>query len=299
MKIKGKGKKWRREKEGGRKQEALGACIHLPVLTVMGRAPRGTHGAGGLKGHPEEGAPLCAGRYLVPLVGLGQLPVVGLRGQLPEAPVGEPGPRGAHLHAEAGGHAGAALPVHQREALPAPGAEGRPDLWGRAGEWPGDTGGPRGPVGTGTHCVAGVGGAGTVLDDAHAEAGQAACRVFGAQVEVVGAAGGTAGPLHVGLQGQGRVTLWFCPPPPMWGHGTAWGQGSPCTGTARWHRTARQCCPAGRTGTGHRWPLALGVSHGGGAVVRWGPQQRTRRCPLPRTLTLAWLSPQRVPHVAR
>lgn len=49
-----------------------------------------------------------------------------------------------------------------------------------------------------------------MLDDAHAEAGQAACRVFGAQVEVVGAAGGTAGTLHVGLQGTGRVTLWFC-----------------------------------------------------------------------------------------
>lgn len=78
--------------------------------------------------------------YLVAQVGLGQLPVVGLGGQLPKAPVGELRPLGAHLHAEAGGHAGAALPVHQRKALPAPSSKRSSHLWDRVAECLGDTG---------------------------------------------------------------------------------------------------------------------------------------------------------------
>lgn len=73
-----------------------------------------------------------------------------------------------------------------------------------------DTAGGRGA----THRAAGEGGAGAVLDDAHAEAGQAAGRLAGAQVEMVGTAGGTAGTLHVGLGGD--ITLSALPR--AWGH---------------------------------------------------------------------------------
>lgn len=96
-----------------------------------------------------------------------------------------------------------------------------------------------------------------MLHDAHAEARQAARRVFGTQVEVVGAAGGTVWAFHVGLQdGAGDAVV----PILVWGQGVAWGRGSPCTGTARWHRTARWHCPACHTGTDHQQPLALGAA---------------------------------------
>lgn len=60
-----------------------------------------------------------------------------------------------------------------------------------------------------------------MLDDAHAEAGQAASRLAGTQVEMVGTAGGTAGTLHVGLGGvggDGMGDMVLSPPPRAWGH---------------------------------------------------------------------------------
>lgn len=94
---------------------------------------------------PREGMPTS--HYLVTQVGLGQLPVVGLGGQLPKAPIGQLGPLAAHLHTEAGGHAGAALAVHQREALPAPRSKRSSHLWERVAECLRDTGGWQGSVG--------------------------------------------------------------------------------------------------------------------------------------------------------
>lgn len=54
---------------------------------------------------------------------------------------------------------------------------------------------------TGSYQVAGVGGAGALLGDAHAEAGQAAIGVAGAQVEVVGLAVAAGRAFHPGLGG--------------------------------------------------------------------------------------------------
>lgn len=61
-----------------------------------------------------------------------------------------------------------------------------------------------------------------MLDDAHAEAGQAAGRLAGTQVEMVGTASGTVGTLCIGLGGGGQmatgwVTLPCHPPPRSWG----------------------------------------------------------------------------------
>lgn len=52
----------------------------------------------------------------------------------------------------------------------------------------------------GSYQLASVGGAGTLLGDAHAEAGQAAVGVAGAQVEVVGPALAAGEAFHLGLQ---------------------------------------------------------------------------------------------------
>lgn len=54
--------------------------------------------------------------------------------------------------------------------------------------------------------MAGVGRAGTLLGDAHAEAGQAAVRVAGTQVEVVGPAVAAGESFHLGL--GGRMERW-------------------------------------------------------------------------------------------
>lgn len=48
--------------------------------------------------------------------------------------------------------------------------------------------------------MARVGGAGALLGDAHAEAGQAAIRVAGTQIEVVGPAMAAGEALHLGLK---------------------------------------------------------------------------------------------------
>lgn len=61
--------------------------------------------------------------------------------------------------------------------------------------------GPSAGVGTGSYQVAGVGGAGALLADAHAEAGQAAVGVAGTQVEVVGLAVAAGEAFHPGLGG--------------------------------------------------------------------------------------------------
>lgn len=54
----------------------------------------------------------------------------------------------------------------------------------------------------GSYQVAGVGGAGALLGDTHAEAGQAALGVAGTQVEVVGPAVAAGEALHLGLGRQ-------------------------------------------------------------------------------------------------
>lgn len=53
-----------------------------------------------------------------------------------------------------------------------------------------------------TYQVADVGGAGALLGDAHAEAGQAAVGVAGAQEEVVGPAVTACAAFHLGLGGR-------------------------------------------------------------------------------------------------
>lgn len=53
----------------------------------------------------------------------------------------------------------------------------------------------------GSYQVAAVGGAGTLLCDAHTEAGQAAVGVAGTQVEVVGPAVAAGEAFHLGLGG--------------------------------------------------------------------------------------------------
>ena len=65
----------------------------------------------------------------------------------------------------------------------------------------------------GSYQLASVGGAGALLGDAHAEAGQAAIGVAGAQVEVVRPALAAGEAFHVGLQdGQkGRWGAWMGP----------------------------------------------------------------------------------------
>lgn len=52
---------------------------------------------------------------------------------------------------------------------------------------------------TGSYQVAGVGGAGALLGNTHAEAGQAAFGVVGAQVEVVGPAVAASEAFYLGL----------------------------------------------------------------------------------------------------
>lgn len=60
----------------------------------------------------------------------------------------------------------------------------------------------------GSYQVAGVGGAGTLLGDTHAEAGQAALGVPGTQVEVVGPAVAASEALHLGLGRQMGGWVW-------------------------------------------------------------------------------------------
>lgn len=59
-----------------------------------------------------------------------------------------------------------------------------------------------------TYQVAGVGGAGALLGDAHAEAGQAAVGVAGAQEEVVGPAVTAREAFHLGLGGWMEEWVW-------------------------------------------------------------------------------------------
>lgn len=58
-------------------------------------------------------------------------------------------------------------------------------------------------IASGPHQVSVVGGAGALLGDAHAEAGQAAVLVFWAQMERSGLAVGARRPVHVHLQHSG------------------------------------------------------------------------------------------------
>lgn len=125
-KREGKGEKAKgeREKERGEGQRQ-GGCAHPPD------SAQGAHGegvqplAGHSHGHPiPQGSP----RYLVPLVGGWQLPVVGVRGQLPKALVGQVGLGVPRLHPKAAAHVGAALAVHQGESLGIPWGKGCPDL---------------------------------------------------------------------------------------------------------------------------------------------------------------------------
>lgn len=60
----------------------------------------------------------------------------------------------------------------------------------------------------GSYQVAAVGGAGTLLGDAHAEAGQATIGVAGAQVEVVGPAATAGEAFCLGLRGQTEGRVW-------------------------------------------------------------------------------------------
>lgn len=63
----------------------------------------------------------------------------------------------------------------------------------------------------GSYQLASVGGAGALLGDTHAEAGQAAVRVAGAEVEVVGPALAAGEAFHLGLQDaqKGRWGAWI------------------------------------------------------------------------------------------
>lgn len=61
--------------------------------------------------------------------------------------------------------------------------------------------GSRAGVRAGSYQVSGVGGAGALLGDAHAEAGQAAIGVAGTQMEVVGPAAAAGEAFHLGLGG--------------------------------------------------------------------------------------------------
>lgn len=56
-----------------------------------------------------------------------------------------------------------------------------------------------------------------MLNDAHAEAGQAPSWLIAAQVEVVGTACGTVGTLHIGLAGEHSVMTLPCHPSQGWG----------------------------------------------------------------------------------
>lgn len=59
-----------------------------------------------------------------------------------------------------------------------------------------------------------------MLDDAHAEAGQAASWLTGTQVEMVGTAGGTVGTFHIGLGGRAYGVGDIALSPPSQGLGT-------------------------------------------------------------------------------
>lgn len=65
----------------------------------------------------------------------------------------------------------------------------------------------RGPGELQAYQVPVVGGAGALLGDTHAEAGQAALPVLCTQVEVVGAAAGAGGSLRVGLREAAEMAV--------------------------------------------------------------------------------------------
>lgn len=119
----------------------------------------------------------------------------------------------------------------------------------------GHVGTPWGHLGTTgyTHGATGEGSAGAVLNDAHAEAGQAPGWFIPAQVEVVGTACGTVGTLHIGLGARQCGDIALSPLPGLGTHT----QGSPCSDTAHWHHSPHWCCHADRTGIVHRGHQAL------------------------------------------
>lgn len=115
-KAKGKRKKKKKEHRGKEAvptfppDSAQGA--HREWVQPLAGHSRGSHG------HPcPPGGSSC---YLVPLVGGWQLPVVGVRGQLPKALIRQAGLRVPQLHPKAAAHTGAALAVHQGEPLGIP-----------------------------------------------------------------------------------------------------------------------------------------------------------------------------------
>lgn len=119
-----------------------------------------------------------------------------------------------------------------------------------------------------------------MLHDAHAEAGQAAHWVFGTQVEVVGATGGTVRALHIGLRdGAGDAVI----PIPFQGQGTAWGTWL----TLHWHSPLASHRSLMLPCMSHwHWPPAAPGSGGGRGGKRLtrvpSISMRTPRFPLPK-----------------
>lgn len=166
-------------------------------------------------------------------------------------------------------------PLGQASDLPQRGARARQVAGSGAG------------VRAGSYQVSGVGGAGALLGDAHAEAGQAAVGVADAQVEVVGPAAAAGEAFHLGLggwterwvQGARLGVLYLQPPMRPAFPAISDSSGSPCCPQA-WAPSSCQLLPDLSPGpeqwrregpSGERWQGRSNSLEGMGRGKAWQP----------------------------